>query len=168
MARCTAHSTRTGEQCKKNAITGGTVCATHGGSASQVKRAAEQRLAQQAAEQAVRQHGLPRDVAPHNALLEELCRTAGYIDYLEVTIQADPDHKWWESLQEQRVHYRHIAFACVRAGIEQRRMEITEQLAEQIAAFGRGVMEDLGINPNSEPARLAFRKHLTLIAGGAS
>ena len=44
--RCTAKSTRSGNRCKRAAIMGGTVCATHGGSAPQVKRAARRRLAE--------------------------------------------------------------------------------------------------------------------------
>jgi hypothetical protein len=42
--RCTAHSSRTSDRCKKASILGGSVCRTHGGSAPQVKRRAEERL----------------------------------------------------------------------------------------------------------------------------
>ena len=42
--RCTAKSSRSQQRCKKAAILGGTVCATHGGSAPQVKRKALERL----------------------------------------------------------------------------------------------------------------------------
>ena len=42
--RCSAHSSRTGDRCKKAPILGGSVCRTHGGSASQVKRKALERL----------------------------------------------------------------------------------------------------------------------------
>jgi hypothetical protein len=42
--KCTAHSSRTGKPCQRYAIMGATVCQTHGGSAPQVKRKAEQRL----------------------------------------------------------------------------------------------------------------------------
>ena len=43
--RCTAHLTDgSGERCRKAAISGGTVCATHGGGAPQVKRSARERL----------------------------------------------------------------------------------------------------------------------------
>lgn len=41
--RCKAR-TKSGEQCKKYAIAGGTVCPTHGGSAPQVKKRAAMRL----------------------------------------------------------------------------------------------------------------------------
>lgn len=42
--RCTADSSRTGEQCKNAAIKGHNVCRYHGGAAKQVKRAAQTRL----------------------------------------------------------------------------------------------------------------------------
>lgn len=44
MAKCTAHSARTGLPCKRDAIAGGTVCPTHGGRAPQVKKKAQERL----------------------------------------------------------------------------------------------------------------------------
>jgi hypothetical protein len=43
--RCTARSKQSQGRCKRWAITGGTVCPIHGGSAPQVRRSAEQRLA---------------------------------------------------------------------------------------------------------------------------
>ncbi len=42
--QCTAMSHRSGQRCRKSAIKGGTVCATHGGSAPQVRLKARQRL----------------------------------------------------------------------------------------------------------------------------
>jgi len=43
--KCQARSSRTGEPCKKWAVVGGTVCATHGGAAgTPARRAAEARL----------------------------------------------------------------------------------------------------------------------------
>lgn len=44
MKRCSAHSKRTGERCKKPPIRGATVCRAHGGGAPQVKASAEERL----------------------------------------------------------------------------------------------------------------------------
>jgi hypothetical protein len=43
--RCTAHSSRSGQPCKRYAIEGGTVCPTHGGKAPQVKAKAAERIA---------------------------------------------------------------------------------------------------------------------------
>lgn len=42
--RCRAHSSRTGEPCKRWAILGGTVCTHHGGNAPQTKAAALARI----------------------------------------------------------------------------------------------------------------------------
>lgn len=42
--RCTAKSRTSGQQCRKKAIPGGTVCRYHGGAAPQVKRRAQLRL----------------------------------------------------------------------------------------------------------------------------
>lgn len=42
--QCSAHSSRTKEQCKSWAIVGGKVCVTHGGAAPQVREAARQRI----------------------------------------------------------------------------------------------------------------------------
>jgi len=42
--KCKAHSARTGAPCKRAPIKGGVVCATHGGSAPQVKASAQERL----------------------------------------------------------------------------------------------------------------------------
>lgn len=47
--RCTGH-TSAGRPCRNRPIRGGTVCSTHGGSAPQVKAAAEQRQVEAAAE----------------------------------------------------------------------------------------------------------------------
>lgn len=44
MSQCTATAKSTGERCKRSAIKGGNVCQVHGGSASQVKEKAKERL----------------------------------------------------------------------------------------------------------------------------
>jgi hypothetical protein len=44
MAQCAAKSSRSGKRCRAQAIRGGTVCRTHGGSAPQVRNAAAKRI----------------------------------------------------------------------------------------------------------------------------
>lgn len=43
--RCTAHSSQTGERCKRTPVKGATVCASHGGRAPQVRAKAAERVA---------------------------------------------------------------------------------------------------------------------------
>jgi hypothetical protein len=74
MAQCTAHSSRTGEQCRAPAIRGGTVCVTHGGAAPQVKAKALERIQAAAV-----------DVAA------ELVRLAIHADSESVRVQAAKD-----------------------------------------------------------------------------
>ena len=42
--QCAAHSSRTGERCRRPSILGGTVCTSHGGSTKRAKQKAEERL----------------------------------------------------------------------------------------------------------------------------
>ena len=46
--QCTATAKSTGERCQRPAIKGGTVCYQHGGAASQVRKKADERLAEMA------------------------------------------------------------------------------------------------------------------------
>ena len=89
-----------GTQCKAWPIKGAEVCRVHGGRAPQVKAAAARRLAAQAAEQAVRTLGLPVDVSPTEALLEEVRWTAGHVAWLRGKVQ---------ELAEEPTH-RHVTF----------------------------------------------------------
>lgn len=69
---------------------------------------------------------------------------------------------------EERKHLAAVASAALKAGVEERRVRIAEDLGDRIAEFGRALMAEFGVDPASEQGRNAFRKHLTLITGGAS
>jgi hypothetical protein len=55
---------------------------THGASAPQVRAAGQRRVEQARAEQAVVTYGLPVDIEPLDALIEEIARTAGHVRWL--------------------------------------------------------------------------------------
>lgn len=89
--RCTAHN-RAGLPCGQHPIRGGSVCKSHGGRAPQTRRKADKRRAEAEAVAAVAKFGLRRDIAPADALLEEVGRAAGMVDYYEAKIlELDPD-----------------------------------------------------------------------------
>lgn len=181
-------------------------CKLHGGSTPTHRRAAQQ----EAAAEAVATYGLPREVDPLQALLEEVYRTAGHVAWLERVIRgldADtlvegvtrtsrttelgsddedaPDEAangpanatervehaaavsvWVRLYQSERAHLTKVAKAAVDAGIEERLVHLAEEQAQLVAEFGRALLREFDVDPSSEKARRAFRKHLTVVSGG--
>lgn len=172
LPRCHAMSKRTGQQCKRPAIPGGKVCRYHGGGAPQVKAAAERRLLVQSLLVQAAYWGDVRELDPATALEEELWRTAGHVAWLQhlvgAQVAAEPlnERETYDLYVQERKHLFEVSKACLSIGIEERRVRVSEQLAERIASFGRGLLEAVGVDPRSDVARSAFRSQLTLIAGG--
>lgn len=81
--QCTARSKQSGERCKRAPIPGGTVCVMHGGKSPVVAAAAARRQEEEGARRQAARLGLSRDVAPGEALLEEVRRCAGLVDFFE-------------------------------------------------------------------------------------
>ena len=89
--RCTAKSTRSHERCKKAAIKGGKVCATHGGSAPQVKNRARQRIMEAADPAAARMVELMASLDERISLAasRDLLDRAGHKAPTEISILSD-------------------------------------------------------------------------------
>jgi hypothetical protein len=161
--RCTSRSSRTGKPCQRYPVKGAKVCATHGGRAPQVKAAAKARQVQEAAELAVATYGLPREVAPDQALLEEVHRTAGHVAWLgkvvgqleqgEVTwgLAEETDapvtdggggtttkskagvNVWVKLYQDERRHLAAVCRDALAAGIAERQVRLAEQQGSLLA-----------------------------------
>lgn len=183
VGKCTGTAKTTGKPCEAWAIRGGTVCVKHGGAAPQVKAAAARRAKEAAAKSAVVLYGLPVEVDPHTALLDELWRTAGHVAWLRAQIAGLEDaalhgpvggethpreepHVWVRLYQEERRHLALVARDCIRAGIEERRVTLAEQQGVLIADAFRAFAVALGHDPASREVKEAARAQLTLIAGG--
>ncbi len=80
--RCASHKKSTGNPCMQRPRAGGKVCRYHGGAARQVRAKADQRAQEQAAQRAVTTLGLPVDITPTEALLQEVQWTAGHVQWL--------------------------------------------------------------------------------------
>lgn len=180
--KCPAHS-RTGKPCGHIAGFGtdhkGVGCCKFHGGSTPTGRAAARR---QAAEQAVVTYGLPREIDPHAALLEELHRTAGHVAWLGQLVGdlATRDLKqyevremgglverpaiWVELYHRERKHFTAVAKTCVDVGIEERRVKLAENQGRLLAEVIRGVLTDLGVVDHPE-APAVVRRHLTLVAG---
>ena len=94
--RCTAHSSRTGERCRRRAISGSNVCPMHGAAAPQVRAKAAERVKEQKARVLLARLGVPVPTDPITALQACLDEAAGNLDALravvcERTETADPD-----------------------------------------------------------------------------
>lgn len=85
-AQCSSHR-RDGQPCTQPPMRGQRVCRMHGGASGRAKAAAERRLQEQAAQAAVVTLGLPVDVSPTEALLEEVRWTAGHVQWLRDRVQ---------------------------------------------------------------------------------
>lgn len=153
--RCIGHRTD-GAPCKAYAMQGGTVCRVHGGTAQQVRQRAAARAAEEKAERAVVTYGLPREIDPAAALLEEVHRTAGHVAWLAAKIrELDDDDLTWGVTQEtektatlvpgtdtksaarpsvwlelyhrERKHLVRVSKAAMDAGISERLVRLAEQ-----------------------------------------
>lgn len=179
--QCHAHR-RDGTQCRNHAIRGAHVCRMHGGTAPQTRAAAKRRLDEQKAVEQVRVLGLPRDVDPHIALLEEVHRTAGHVAYLNSMIgdfDSDAELKqytrdkggltwekpavWVEIYQHERTHLARVCKAALDAGVAERQVRLAEQQGQLLAKVIQGVLSDLGVadHPGVGPV---VRKHLELVS----
>ena len=156
--KCSGH-TGAGRQCRKRPINGATVCRTHGGSAPQVIAAAQRRLEERKAVLAAETFGLPREVDPHTALLEELHRTAGAVEWLGAVV-ADLKRNsltWGKTRSktggedhgttyEARPNaYYAVAKTCVDVGIEERRVRVAEESGRLLAGVVRAVLDRLDL-----------------------
>lgn len=168
---CTAHRTD-GEPCRKVRMRGQTVCASHGGSAPQNRAAAQRRLDELKALEAVENFGLSREIDAKDALLEELYRTAGAVDWLHAQVLALPKEAivwgttqeehvgsgewkgqnttkaaavniWVQLWQEERKHLVAVSKAAIAAGIEERRVRLAEQQGALLASVIKSILGDL-------------------------
>lgn len=169
--QCTATSKGSGRRCRRSAVLDGTVCPMHGGKAPQVRNAIAKRRAERAAVLAVETFGLPVEVDPHTALLEELHRTAGAVAWLGAVVadldRADvvwgrtrekaggEDHgithearpnAWVALWQSERKHLVDVSRECIRAGIEERRVQLAEAAGQELASVLRRVLDRLELS----------------------
>jgi hypothetical protein len=143
----------------------------HGGGAPQVRAAAERRLAAEEARLAVVTYGLPRDIDPADALLEEVCRTAGHVAWLEQrvrelspeeivwgraeevekgssefpgtdTTQRAAPNVWVVLYREERKHLVDVCATAIKIGIEERRVRLAERQGALLADVIRRLLED--------------------------
>ena len=114
-------------------------CKLHGGATPSHVNAAKRRSAARSA--AV--FGLPVEVEPVDALLQEVHRTAGHVAWLGAKIASfandsdlapgDEPGVWVRLYQAERAHQVRVAKACVDSGIAERQVRLAEAQGRQLA-----------------------------------
>jgi hypothetical protein len=150
-------------------------CKYHMGCTPAVVKSAMQKYARLAVET----YGLSREIDPRDALLEEVWRTAGAIDWIQKKIKdLDPDalvwgitefktgyqgddsisvktetatiNVWVDLYQRERAHLVAVSKAAIGAGIEERRVRLAEQQGQLLGNAIRAILGDLQLTPEQE------------------
>lgn len=102
--RCLSHKTLEDGRltpCKAWPIKGAEVCGAHGGKAPQVKAAAAARMAEDKARWDISRYGGSIEIDPATALLQEVQRSAGAVEYWRMRVSALPeDELTWGVVEE--------------------------------------------------------------------
>jgi hypothetical protein len=106
MAECGAKK-RGGGSCGAPPMQGQKRCARHGGKSPQAQKAAAARIAEQEAretmDKAIATLGLPQDIDPAKALLDEISRTYGTVLWLQGKVrELELDQLVWGQVETQK------------------------------------------------------------------
>ncbi|MDQ0756090.1 hypothetical protein [Arthrobacter sp. B3I4] len=148
-----------------------------------MKAAAERRVAEAAAREtmtkAVRTLGLPIDVDPGKALLDEIHWTAGHVAWLRDKVQELQDDDlvwgrastevgigpegpidkttekadasvWYQLYLKEREHLAKVCSLALRAGIEERKVKLAESQGLLVADAIRRILGALGLTPEQQ------------------
>jgi len=75
---------------------------------------------------------------------------------------------WYVLYTQERAHLVTVCTAALKAGVEERRVQLAEKQGELVAQVIRGVLDDLGLTPEQEErVGLVVPARLRLLAGGA-
>lgn len=121
--------------------------------------------------------GARRDVSPIEALAEELERTAGRVTAIEQRLAQLPEEAQdtprarglAAELTAERGQLHRVAEAAARAGVTERRTEVAQDQALQVASLLRSVLGDLELSARQQAAVPALmRWHFAQLNGSAA
>lgn len=163
---------RRGMPCKIVPMHGSDVCRKHGGSTPQARKAAKARVAEVKAREAVVLFGLPRDVSPTEALLEEVRWSAGHVAWLreqiaQITDVTGEGRAFLDLYADERDRLVRIAKTTLDAGVEERRVQLAESQGALVATAIRRILGRLGLSPAQEAlVGEVVPQELRALAGG--
>lgn len=167
---CSATAKSTGKPCKRRAAPGGTVCEVHGGAAPQVASKADQRAALAQAERIAARVGVildPEDPYEGAAAAMRQARQLAYRLGAAVDAIGDEDlryehEKGGEQVRAELTAYQRaiadqgqLAIALIRAGLDERLVDLAQARAEIITAVLLAVLDALGLDEAQRETALA-------------
>jgi len=180
--RCVAIRKRDGQRCTKPPTRGNNVCPSHGGNAPQVKAAGQRRIAAQKARTHLETLGLPREVDPATALLEEVWRSAGHVAWLgRIIAGADHDDArldgsalvadgqpsvWVRLYNDERDRLAKVSKMALDAGVAQALVDIAHTQSAQLIRYTDALLRELGHDPDAPEVREMVHAQLRLVAAG--
>lgn len=159
-------------------------CKWHGGAAPNYAKKAQELEAAKA----VQLYGLPVDIDPHIALLDELARTHGHVLWLRQRVgeiqhstvtatsmvgpvgggpEAIPGYEpnvWIRMYNEERDRLTKVAATCIKAGIAERQMKLAEWQGQAMATVLKNVLTRLEVIDHPD-ARQVVREELAAASG---
>lgn len=178
--RCVGTNKKTGERCRNWALKGGTICKFHGGSAPQVRAAANRNIMQGELRALLQRHG--RDVPitdPLTALQEHAGKVRAWMDFLEERITALRHGSQWDTEQirgevqlftDAQAQVRQTLVDMGRLKIDERLIAIEQGKVEMLwEALKAGLVAGGVTGPGpTQAAFAAAGKRLRVIQGGRS
>lgn len=141
-------------------------CKLHGGTTPNGKKSAQKQVARNA----VATYGLPRTIDPATALLEEVHRTAGHVDWLgqvvgelesrslvwglaeKVRGGKDPhvtkkagENAYLQLYRQERAHLVRVTAEAIKAGVEERRVKVEEHRATMLVDVLGNIFDNLDL-----------------------
>lgn len=94
-------------------------------------------------------------------------RISGYVGSHEIDTSdwSAAGALWVELYQSERKHLASICRTALAAGIEERRIRLAERLAERVGEAIRGMLYDLGLDPEDDNVRSVVYKWLSQAQG---
>jgi len=144
----------------------------HGGKAPQVLSVAAERVHDAAVVAEVERYTAPVEMTAREALAAELARTNGAIAYLARQLDrfSEPPADWLALYQAERAHLARLADRM--AVFEQRTAEVEQtirgQLIDTMEQALRGILADLGHDPDDTVTRELVALHMRRVAQGSS
>lgn len=177
--RCTGHSSRTGEPCKRPPNKGMTVCNSHGGRAPQTRAAATRNMEAGQLRAILERHGRNEPITdPLRALQELAGRVRAWFDFLEERIGSLRHSSQWDTEQirgevqlyvQAQDSFAKILVDMGKLKIDERLVAIHEATAAMVLDAMKAGFASAGVTgvAQAEAIKVTGRK-LRVIQGGAS